>query len=69
MKGIYNIVPRDGKGSDGGSSQPIAENSVGSKEIQDGSVMLEDLNPEVKQQLAGETATKEDIANLFNKDD
>ncbi len=64
--GIYNIVPRDGKGNDGGSGQ-VAKNSVGSEEIKDGSVKLEDLNPEVKEQLAGETATKSDIEGLFNK--
>lgn len=54
----------------GGSGQP-APNSVGTEEIKDGSVQMEDLSPEVRKgldELDNISLTDEDIEKWFDDD-
>ena len=54
---VFN-VPADGITID-----TVPPDSVGTRQIEDGSVMLEDLNPEVKDNMA-DRVTQEDLDNF-----
>ena len=51
----------------GSTIDTIPEGSVGSREIEDGGVHMEDLNDSVKDKLPEGYAEDEDIDNMFNE--
>ena len=63
---IFQLGPKEYEFSGGGSGSPGA-NSVGSEQIMDDSVGMEDLKPEVRAAIAagGTPATDSDIDELF----
>ena len=62
--GKSHLVIRYPKGS---TIDVIPEGAVGSKEIEDGGVQMEDLNDSVKDKLPEGYAEDEDIDNMFNE--
>lgn len=62
------IIEKDGKEYDITGSGKPEKDSVGTEEIKDDSVMLEDLNEEVKDELGAEIddASEEEVDDWFN---
>ena len=51
----------------GSTIDTLPEGSVGSREIEDGGVQMEDLNDSVKDKIPEGYAEDEDIDNMFNE--
>ena len=49
----------------GGSGEAVGPGSIGTREIENESVMLEDLNDEVRDQLAGGNLSESDLEEIF----
>lgn len=62
--GKSHIIIRFPKGS---TIDVIPEGAVGSKEIEDGGVQMEDLNDSVKDKIPEGYAEDDDIDNMFNE--
>lgn len=67
---IYPVSVIDHNSASGGGSGSggsVAPNAVGTDQIQDGSILVEDLNEEVKSKLNTGFATDDDIKEIFDE--